>query len=338
MAYSALAVLAAGCGQDPGQSALPQCAGTGYHAFDPANHASQDRRVEAFQNIHVLLDQAQADPATAADRFTAAETLYQDSASLKAKVQGRKDDHLASKPETGKTLDQQIAAAFADGRAATTAFGVALARTAVEVPLLQFFYLSVYKELIGGAAKNWDEAFGYFGSGTDAKSPKAIAMLMVDHDKQYGTKLYDEVVDGLVRGSCLLGQELEAKGVTEIYVETNPELWPLIQGVDRRLQVVLAAAASSAASRIAAVQSAAGGKAATVEQEQAAWLGLSELSHFLDPIERVMLEQGGESKARAEAMRQVLAAANYSTSAWLADFNVKIIVDGIEAEFGVTSK
>src|SRR5688500_13827613 len=80
-------------GDDEHVDEFPQCMSAEYIAFDPANHANQNLRVQAYNDMLAVMKEAETDPTTAAAKFAEARTLYEETASLRSKVMGRVDPH-----------------------------------------------------------------------------------------------------------------------------------------------------------------------------------------------------------------------------------------------------
>ncbi len=328
-------LLASACGSetdDISMDEFAQCTGGGYTAFDQANHANQDLRVGAYVQMVDLMNQAKADPAQAEALFTQAEDLYINTASLQAKVQGRKDDHLSSQPAVGVQLDETIMAGFASGKLATTTFEVNLAKQAVDKTMIEFFFLSVYHELQAGSRAHWDEAFGYYGSGANNDDARGFAKLADKRDATNGTNLRAEIFNAVVDGSCELAKALDETGTDEIDNNNHPSVLVAIDAIDSRMQVALAYSVGHEAYEMDELLQGAAGDL-TEEDQEAVWIKLVELEHYFRPLERIMQAAGGESATRAQSIRTILDQTSMSATDWMPGFDASIIIDLLEAEF-----
>lgn len=316
----------------------PQCDGAEYVAFDAANHANQDLRVQAYVDMMALLDEAKADPSLASAKFTAAEDLYLNTASLADKVQGRNDDHLESPTNVGADLHATLLAGFDAGKSASTALEVSLAKQAVDKTLIEFFFLSVHHEMLLGARDKWDEAYGYFGSGpANAEADlKALASVAKKRDDGNGTQLGSTIFNGLVDGTCELARILEAEGKEEIDPREHDALWTIIEETDLAMQKVLAFSAGHEAFEMVEIQ----GDLAADPTNQALidemYVKLAELNPYFRPLERIMSDKGGDSLARAGEIRAAIdAALADDTGAWVATFDAAGVLTRLEAEYAI---
>lgn len=335
MLAAALA-LGAGCIDNhiPDPTGRPrQCDSASYVAFDPANHAEQDVRLDAAAQMKGLMAAALASPAEAATNFAAAADVYATSAELQAKVQGRTDDHLAEKPNVGTEIDARISAALEAGGAATAAHDIEVQAEIVDKALTEFFFLSVFHEVTAGQAVTWDEAFGYFGAGADNDlgSLRGFAAVAKKRDDENGTALEAVVFQRLVDGSCQLAERLAADEVEIVDVFADEGLASVVDSMDDAMIDVLAYSVGHEAMAIAAAKAAGDGDGAAVK--------LVELDGFFRPLERLMQDVGGDSARRATAIRApVDAALAADDDSWLATFDAEAILAAIEAERDIDVK
>ncbi|MCK6545916.1 hypothetical protein L6R52_08610 [Myxococcota bacterium] len=317
-----------------------QCGTAEYIAFDAANHTAQDLRIGAFAQMTTLMAESYAgtfDAATATAKFTAAEALYQDTAELRAKVQGRKDDHFAEQPAIGVELDATIMAGLEQGKTATTALAAKIAKQTVEKTLVHFFFLSVYHELVQGQAAKWDEAYGYWGAPSDNAEAgrKGFASVATKRDADNGTNLAAQIFNGIVDGSCELAKALEAADAETIDWKAVPAVKAIVDDVDLRMQEVLAYSSGHEAVDMLELQS----SLSDPKSVEDMWVKLAELDPYFRPIEALMTAKGGESAARAARIRARIDAAWADPSgAWMSTFEAQAIIDELEAEYGIDIK
>lgn len=333
------------CGGDDDPTKTPegprQCGTAEYVAFDAANHTSQDLRLGAFTEMTTLMAESYAgtfDPAIAAGKFTEAEGLYEDTAELRVKVQGRKDDHFAEQPTVGVQLDETIMFGLEQGKTATTALAAKLAKQKVEKTLVHFLFLSVYHELVQGQAAKWDEAYGYWGAPSDNAEAgrRGFASVATKRDADNGTNLAARVFNALVDGSCELAKALDAADVEAIDWKAVPAVKAAVDDADLRMQEVLAYSSGHEAVDMLELQTSVGTDPKAVEDM---WIKLAELDPYFRPIEAIMTGKGGESAARAERIRARIDAAWADPSgAWMPSFEAQAIIDELEAEFGIDIK
>jgi hypothetical protein len=317
-----------------------QCDSATYVAFDPANHANQDLRVQAYEDMGRLMDEATEMPALAAAKFGEAEMLYMNTAELRTKVQGRKDVHLADQPNIGMELDATIMAGFAAGKAATTSLEADLAKEKVEKTLDHFFFLSIYYEMTEGGRKEWDEAYGYYASGASnaEASRKGFASIATKRDAQNGTTLASDIFNGLIDGSCELAIALRDKGGDAVDPKTVPALSTIIDRVDTNMQKVLAFYAGHEAFELEE------GKEmmnvmATQELRDEMNVELVELETLFHAVEPIMIARGGDSAMRATRIRMTLDSAKAdATGAWMLTMDAEQIVADLEAEYQIDIK
>ncbi len=341
LAPSFVALALAGCpfdndGPIPEQVDPAQCLGTGYTAFDVANHAEQDARVGAYTEIKRLLEEVVEDPSLAAARFATAQALYQSSAELQGKVQGRTDDHIEGRPNVGADIDARISAAFSDGAAATTSLQAAVAAETIDKALVEFFFLSVFHELVQGQAAKWDEAYGYYGSGPDnaLDAVQGFAAVAKKRDANNGTALEAAIFQNLVDGSCALAGKLSAQEVETIDVLNDAELSVIIEDIDVAMREVLAYSVAHEAFVIADVQGTLAATPDDVAAQEEARITLVELNAFFLPLERLMRAEG--DVADADALRAPIdAALADDTAAWIDAFDAAAVIADVEAHFAI---
>lgn len=320
----------------PPAGVAPQCEGAGYTAFDVANHAEQDARLGAYEQIKVLLEEAVADNSLAAARFVTAQALYRDTAELQGKVQGRTDDRLPGRPNVGAELDVRIMAAFADGAAATSPRAIAIAAESIDKALVEFLYLSVFHELVQGQAAKWDEAFGYYGSGADngLDAVRGFAGVAKRRDADNGTALEAQIFQALVDGSCTLATRLAADEVETIDVLNEPDMSAEIDEIDGAMRAVLALSVGHEAFEIGELQAALSAAPADAAMLDDARVKLVELDAFFRPLERLLRAEGGEDEA--ELLRAPIdAALDDDGDAWVDSFDAAAVIAHVENVFGV---
>lgn len=177
-------------------------------------------------------------------------SLYVESASLAAKVEGRKDDHSYNAgAEIGKDIHAAICGAIAAGSAVDAATdkealnGIAWHAQIVDKGLLHFFYLSVYHELTLGARSKWDEGFGYFGASFDGADAGGLAKTVQKRDGNCGTSYFNDIHESLILGRNALDKALTDAGKTgsDDELDTLPaDLSTIVADIDRMLLEVFA--------------------------------------------------------------------------------------------------
>jgi hypothetical protein len=336
----ALTAALAGC---PVENDLPdpivdpaQCLSSGYTAFDVANHAEQDARTQAHVDIMELLEEGVDDEAVRADRFAAASAIYASTAELQGKVEGRTDDHLQGKPNVGAEIDARIQQAFVDGGAATTTRDADIAAETVNISLIEFFFLSVFHEMVQGQAAKWDEAFGYFGSGADNSldGVRGFALVARDIDEEAGTALEARMFQGIVDGSCTLATKLAEQDVETIDVLNDADMKAHIDEVDAAARLVLANFAIVEATEIEEKQEeleAAPGDQEIMDEMR---VELHELNLFFLPLERLLRAEG--DTAVADAVRgPVDEAFADDTNAWVDTFDAAGVIETLRTHFEI---
>lgn len=341
LALAATCVIAACGGEEsppPPEETPRQCNTAAYVAFDSANHTNQDLRLGAFTQMIAEMGTAAATPfsaATAQAKFDEARRLYENTAELRAKVQSRVDDHFAAKPPVGMELDNTIMAALDAGRTATTALAANLAKQRVEKTLTRFFFLSVYREMTGGNAENWDEAYGYYGAPSDnaEANRKGLASIATKRDATNGTSLSTEIFNAIVDGSCELAKALRAGATEQIDWQSVAALKSRVELADRKLVEVLAYSAGHEAFEMVELQAELATEPSAREEM---WIKLAELDPYFGAIEDLIDAKGGASAARAQQIRQDIDAAWADPSgAWMTAFPAGRILEDLEVELGI---
>lgn len=340
---------AAAGGSGPGTGDQPlQCSGDGYVAFDAANYQNQILRVGAYVEMNEKMKAAASadpfDPDANRAAFEQAKKLYEETASFRDKVKGRVDDHLPDKPNVGAELDARIIEWLDKGAQAQDGLAATIARQWVDKSLAEFFFLSVHHEMVQGATKNWDEAFGYFGApeDNDEGGRKGLAAIATKRDGTNGTTLELDIYNGLIDGSCELARALAEAGTDKIDYTTVPALKGIVEDTDRAMQEVLAYSAGHEAFEMVELQQELAADPGDPEVQAEMWVKLAELDPYFRPLERLMIARGGDSKTRAEEIRALLDAAwqgwEARDGAWMPGFDAAGIVDRLEAEYGIDVK
>lgn len=311
-----VAALALGaCGDDGGtpQAADAGAQSTEYEPFSADNFASQLARVAIYEEIVAARKAVGFDAAACGDLSspavgTLAEIYTRDDAGggvLQAKVQGRKDDHQYNLDATiGADMDAVITTAISD--CFTGALAPKLAGQLVDKTLQWFFYASVYHELvlgIAGAEDKWDEAYGYYGLGTDG-DPRGISVTLIKRDDNFGTTL-----SGTVLGLFIDGHDQIASGVLDTMGQT-------VDTMDKNLLVAFAYSAAR--------------EFVELPTDSDPDVKLAEGIAFFNIIEAQMVDQ---APADATYIRTQLDAASYATPT---DIDAAGIASRIESAFGIT--
>lgn len=314
------------------------CSSSAYIAFDSANHANQDIRLATYADMNDLMK---------AGEFTAARELYQDadaSAKLQEKVQGRKDEHIADAPVQGERMDATILAWLDAGAATDDELVLGVAKQWVDKTLGEFFFLSVHHEILAGARKNWDEALGYFGSSTDNDEGDLIglASTAAKRDGNNGTTLETDIYNNLILGACELDRALGADGESVGELSDAPDLQAVIDNIDVAMIEVLAYSVGHEAFEMEELAQATEVDAAKLTIKAA------ELGAFFIPVERIMVERGGESATRAQTIRTLIdamadfdpEAPDFSDDSWMQDMGdaPATIIETLETEFEIDIK
>jgi hypothetical protein len=325
-------------GPEQNSGLAPQCTSSTYVSFDSGNHANQEIRLQTHAKLISLMKEA---------KFSEAKQLYMDpvpSANLREKVQGRLDEHVAGAPSQGDRLDGTIVAWLEFAVDAPSALESTVARQWVDKTLTEFFFLSVHHEIIAGTRKNWDEGFGYYGSGVDNSESGLLGLAATarKRDDTNGTYLQAEIYNGLIDGSCSLDNGLRSAGADKIAVESVPELATLVASMDLAMQKVLAYSVGHEAFGMRELL------AATPRDDDGITVKAAELIPFFIPLERIMKDKGGDSATRAAEIRSLIdempvadpSKLDVSDTTWidgLGDAPDRIL-DAIEAEYGIVVK
>ena len=321
-----------GTPDDPARNEAGRCDATEYLAFDPVNHAPQDARLDAIDNMLARFAEASADPATAAAKAKEIRDLYESTTTnLAAKVQGRKDVH-----DPDAALGAEIHATIEDALArledATTATEVAIAKQRLEKGgMYRFLYHSVLEELWAPTRKHYDEAYGYLGTGeTNAPGARrSLAKLATQRDATNGTSLGEELFAHLLDGACALETALGERGADEMKVDDDPAYLEAAQAIDRKMRLAIAASIGHEVYEI--------GKAGA--DVDGARIELHEVDAFFSILERSMSNGTDAEKALAADLRAAIdeAMANEDPS-WIAAFPADDLLHAIESAFGITVK
>ncbi len=262
-------VLVAGCDSEP--AATPTDAGNGgqsaagYAPFSLANLQSQQARVGAYSAIGAIRKAASFSAADFGDDCTSwspaatesadptkIASLYIETASLAAKVAGRKDDHAWNVGAAiGAEIHADICAAIGAGSKTDAATakdavgGIGWHAQVVDKSLQHFFYQSVFHELSAGARKNWDEAVGYFGAdlGGDPAKAQGIAATTRSRDSGCKTTYHASILAKMKAGAVALDAALTAAGKTgneDALVPLPADVQGIVDDVDRMLREVFA--------------------------------------------------------------------------------------------------
>jgi hypothetical protein len=335
-----LPVVLAGC---PIENTIPepppaivQCEGAGYTAFDVAHHAEQDERLAGASALGGLLEEAIETPVDAAAKFSEAFALYQGSADLQAKVQGRTDDRIDGRPVVGDAIDARIVAAFAAGGAATTRLEVEIAAETIDKALTEFWFLSVFHEMVQGQAAKWDEAYGYYGSGADnvLDDVQGFASLAKKRDANNGTAFEAAIFQSLVDGSCTLATRLQDDDVETIDVLNDSDMSAIIGDVDIAMRQVLAASIGHEAFEIGEIKEALAAAPDDVDLAGEARVKLVEADGFFRPLERLLRAEG--DTVTADTLRaHIDGGLDDDTAAWITGFDDDDVIATLEAAFAI---
>lgn len=334
-------LLAPGCGGDGNERLVEaaqgqNCGATTYTAFDPANHANQDARLEAQAQIRAAIAPAEEDPALAPGAFAEAAAIYRDAAELQAKVQGRADDHFPGDPgaaAVGAEIDAVITGAIARGEAAAIALEVKIAKERIDKSLTRFFYLSVFHELTLGAREKYDEAFGYLGTGpeNDPGALRGLAQIALKRDAESDLGLEPALFEAIIEGSCEIDRRLLSDGVEQIEWTADDAYAAQVRAIDGLMKQVLAA---SVAHELFA-------PLGSLPEEDAA-VALHEGALYFAAIEAEMRALGGQAADDAGVIAAMFDAATAALDAgdpaWRDGLDSDFIRDAVSAAFGITVK
>lgn len=343
-----------GSGSDPetGTVTAPQCASSSYVAFDSANHANQDIRLAVHEEIVELLEDAAADldsdkASDAADKIAEARDLYEDgslSADFRTKVKSRVDEHLADEPSVGEQLDSTIVAWLDFAANASTALEASVAAEWVDKTIAEFLFLSVHHEMLEGTRENWDEGYGYYGSGPDNREGALLgfAAFALKSDGINGTNLEPTIYNNLIDGSCHIETALSDSGDDTLDMTAHDDLSDIVESIDMDMQRVLALSVGHEAYEMEE------GLEADDPDTDAIIGETSELIPLFLPLERIMLERGGESAERAELIRELIDQmplndpenVDLDDTSWIDDLGdaPEQIIDALETEYDIEVK
>jgi hypothetical protein len=337
---------------DTGSNVAPQCKSSTYVSFDSGNHANQEIRLQAHAKLVSLMKEGAAllkdgNASGGASKLSEAKQLYTDpiaSANLREKVQGRLDEHIAGAPSQGDRLDGTIVGWLDFAVAASSSLEATVARQWVDKTLTEFLFLSVHHEIVAGTRKNWDEGFGYYGSGVDNAESGLLGLAATarKRDDTNGTYLQAEIYNGLIDGSCALENGLRGAGTDKLAVDSVPELAAIVGSMDLAMQKVLAYSVGHEAFGMKELLT------STPRDDDGITVKAAELIPFFIPLERIMKEKGGDSAQRAAEIRSLIDAMpvsdpstlDLSDTTWidaLGDAPTRII-GAIEAEYGIVVK
>ncbi|AKU91089.1 hypothetical protein [Vulgatibacter incomptus] len=333
---ASLCLVLAGCDSttpDPvTETETGRCEGTEYLAFDPVNHAPQDQRLLAFDQMLAAFDRAADAPATAAAEAASVLARYEDpSTKLAAKAAGRIDVHFPD-AQAGAELD----AAFRGGidmlAAATSAHEVSLAKQQFEkAGVYRFLYLSVLEELYAPTKQHYDEAFGYLGTGATnvPGGRKGLAAVATRRDGTNGTTLAEELFELIREGSCAIEKALNAKGADSMELGEDADYDRVVDGIDRKLQLVFAYSIGHELVEI--------GRNRT--SPETALLKVFEADGYFVAVEDLLLAGNDSQKAFATSLRAALdEALGAVDAAWIADFDADGLLSALEAAYGIKVK
>jgi len=321
-----------GTTDDPAGKEAGRCEATEYLAFDPVNHAPQDARLDAIDQMLALFAEASTDPSTAAAKAKQIRDLYESpTTKLAAKIEGRKDVHHPEAP-LGAEMTATIEDALSRLEGATTATEVAIAKQRFEKGgMYRFLFHSVLEELWAPTRQHYDEAYGYLGSGeTNAPGARrSLARLATQRDATNGTTLGEELFTHLLDGACALETALDARGADEMNVDDDPAYFAAAQAIDRKMRLAVAASVGHEVYEI--------GKAGA--DVDGARIELHEVDAFFSILERSMSSGTDAEKALAADLRTAVdeAMANEDAS-WIAAFPADDLLRAIESTFGITVK
>ncbi|MBI3183302.1 MAG: hypothetical protein HYZ28_14280 [Myxococcales bacterium] len=338
IALSSVAALAlVGCGPPPGNNTTPEpqrCESAEYLAFDPANHAPQDVRLQKIDEMLVLFADAEKAPSSSSDKADQVLAIYQDpSAALSAKVAGRKDVHFTDeRANVGAKLDETIRGAIFELKAATSAQQVKIAKQKAEkAGFNRWLYLSIVQELSSPSYKHFDEAYGYLGTGpTNAEAGrKSYARIATKRDGNNGTTLASELFALVLDGACACEKALAAKGATEMAKDDDPAYAQMVRSMDEKLELVTAYSVGHELFELDAKRA----------DQAAATVKLYEGEGYFQIIEPYMKAAGGSRAQVATELRAVYEAALTKAKAndpsWIAGFNALDLLQKLEGAYGV---
>jgi hypothetical protein len=325
--------------EEPVKSERCSGAATEYLAFDVNNHAPQDKRLKAIDDMIALYGEAEKDITTVGAKADAVMALYTSTdTNLQAKVKGREDKHFSGdEAKVGQAIDTAILGAIADLRNAKSSTQVKVAKQRLEkAGFYRFLYLSVLEELYEPSYAHFDEAYGYFGSGpaNTAGGQKGLSRLASRRDANNGTTLNVELFDMLREGSCTIESALKAKGVDTMEFSDNADYAKFVQNFDEKLQRVFLYSVGHELVDIAANRS----------KPNDALVKFAEADGFLVTLEPYF-KSASAGAAKYEAitqMRSAIQAAyvkiNQNDPTWVNDFPAEDLLLKLENAFGIDVK
>lgn len=326
--------------EEPVKSERCSATATEYLAFDVNNHASQDKRLKAIDDMIALYGEAEKELSTVGARADAVMALYTSTdTNLQAKVRGREDKHFSGdEAKVGQELDTAILGAIGDLREAGSALEVKLAKQRFEkAGFYRFLYLSVMEELYAEPSyKHYDEAYGYFGSGpaNTAAGQKGLSRLASRRDANNGTTLNAELFDMLREGSCTIENALKARGADTMEFGDSADYAKFVQNFDEKLRRVFLYSVGHELVDIAANRS----------KPNDALVKLVEADGFLVTLEPYF-KSASSGAAKHEAIRQIRTAiqaaytkVEQNDSTWVNDFPAEELLQKLETAFGIDVK
>lgn len=336
--------LLAGCGEDTPENKPPdntepteteRCSSPAeYLAFDPANHAPQDLRLQRFDEMLKLFDEAKADPTQAAAKAQAALAIYTAAdANLQVKVKGRQDFHFTPASAVGGDLDTHITQAIDALSKAADAHQVSLARQRFEKHgFFRFFYLSVHEELVKEPSyKRYDEAFGYLGTGaTNAEAGRrGLARLATKRDAANGTTMAAELFDLTKEGACVIETALKSRNAISMGAEDDAIYVQTARRLDAKLQLVFVYSLGHELISF------------NPSDAQGAHIKLVEADGFFQTLEPYMQQAGGAKASLAQELRTAINEALSKVDndpSWTQGFPAASLLQKLEEAFFVDVK
>ncbi|HYO58102.1 hypothetical protein [Archangium sp.] len=328
--------------QDPDPIVSERCGETtaDYLAFDVTNHAAQDERLKAIDEMVAMYGVAESDPTKAAAQAAAVLAKYQDpTTNLQAKVKGREDKHFTGDAAAvGPALDATTLAAIEDLKNAKTKLQVSLAKQRFQkAGMYRFLYLSVMEELYEPSYKHYDEAYGYLGTGpSNAEAGRrGLSKLATGRDGNNQTTLAAELFALMKEGSCTIETALKAKNADSMAAHTDDQNYArFVQSVDDKLMIVFAYSVGHELFDIDLNK----------EKPDPAYIKLVEGEGFFQTMEPYMKQApAGSAKAvlaaklRA-AFNSAMEKAKNNDTTWITDIKATELLGEIEAAYGIDVK
>jgi hypothetical protein len=311
-----------------------------YLAFDVANHAAQDLRLKAIDEMVAMYGVAEADYTKAAAQASAVLAKYQDTTTnLQAKVKGRQDLHFTDNAAlVGPSLDATILSAIEDLKNADSKLKVSLAKQRFQkAGMYRFLYLSVMEELFKPSYKHYDEAYGYLGTGpSNAEAGRrGLSKLATGRDGNNGTTLAAELFALTKEGSCTIETALKAKNADTMASHTDDEAYArFVQRMDAKLQLVFAYSVGHELFDIDLFKS----------DPNMAYIKLVEGEGFFQTMEPYMKQApAGSAKANLAAKLRsafdaAIAKAKNGDTTWISDIKATELLGELEAAYGIDVK